>query len=225
MKLRSRVASLVSMFAVACSGGGSSGGNPLDGGSHAGPEGTGGAGESHDDLVVFTTKASSNGDLGGLDGADERCTTYAHAAGLSGTFRAWLSDSMTDAIDRVPEDGPWRILDRSGRQTDVAFADRDAWRGYPAVAIGNTEFGKALHEFSTSSSTGIPYTWTGTKLGGLRKGCHCNDWRSSDNHWVCDDGYGGVIGSRYDFGSDEGWTNYASNPCDTDGALLCFQVR
>jgi hypothetical protein len=185
-----------------------------------------GAGPSYSDLVVFTTKAVFDGDLGGLAGADAKCNTYAKAAGLSGTFRAWLSDSGTDAISRVPEGGPWRILDSDGRQSDVAFESKDAWTGYPKVSIVNTEFGKTLSELSSSTTTEIPYTWTGTELGGKQKGCHCLDWTSSKNYNSdCPSGeYGGVIGSRHAREGDEGWTDLASNPCDARSALLCYQL-
>ncbi len=166
------------------------------------------------------------GDLGGLSGADAQCNTYAKAAGLRGTFRAWLSDSQTDAISRVPEGGPWRILDKDGKQGSIAFETKESWEGYPKVAITNTEFGKTLSELSTSTTTSIPYTWTGTALGGKGKGCHCNDWTSSANpSRDCPAGeYGGVIGSRHASQADEGWTAFGSNPCDAPSALLCFQL-
>lgn len=178
----------------------------------------------YDDLVVFTSKATVNGDLGGLTGADDKCTTYAHAAGLSGTFRAWLSDTKTDAISRVPEGGPWRVLDASGRQADIAFADRQAWTGYPKVRLEATEFGKHLEDFGNSVSVEIPYTWTGTALGGKRAGCACADWTSSANGLICGADYGGVIGSRSADPSSEDWTKFSSDPCDTRASLLCFQI-
>lgn len=198
------------------------------GGAPAGDGGTGSTQETEafNDLVVFTTKASFAGDLGGIAGADEKCNTYATAAGLSGTFQAWLSDSSTDAISRVPEGGPWRVLDKkTGKQAAVAFANRDAWTGYPEVPLVNTEFGKELHDFSTGGTTEIPYTWTGTKLGGKKLGCHCEDWTTDKNFTSCGTSdYGGVIGSRGAGPSSEEWTNITSNPCDAKSSLLCYQV-
>lgn len=206
--------------ALGCSSTTSGTGTGTSGGVDGGDPGV-----TYNDLVVFTTKASSGGDLGGLAGADQKCTTYANAAGLKGKFRAWLSDTSTDAISRVPEGGPWRTLDKSGKQAAVAFADHDAWLGYPEVAIQNTEFGKQLSDFSTSGTTTIPYTWTGTKLGGKRAGCACEDWTSSANFVTCADAsYGGGIGSRGAGPANEDWTAFGDNPCDAPAALLCFQL-
>lgn len=233
--MRGRTAVVLSLFVVVGSLGSSGGtlgcsssvqGTPN--GNDAGvDDGNGNADPSvvYDDFVIFTTKATFEGDLGGIRGADEKCNTYAKAAGLPGTFQAWLSDSRTDAIDRVPEAGPWRVLDKNGKQAAIAFADRSSWEGYPEVYLDKTEFGKTLGELSTTSTTDIPYTWTGTKLGGAREGCHCLDWTSADNSTTCDDGsYGGVIGSRMEKSPEEAWTNVTSNPCDAKSALLCYQV-
>jgi hypothetical protein len=219
---------LSSLFAVffvaACSAGSTAIGVP---GPSAAPDG-GDAGatptEVHDDLVVFTSKASFDGNLGGLAGADEKCNTYAKAAGLAGTFRAWLSDSKTDAISRVPDGGPWRVLDRSGKQSAIAFQNRDGWTGYPQTKLYPTEFGKSIGDDSPGSTTSIPYTWTGTKLGGKKLGCACEDWTSSKNFVSCADSFGGAIGSREAPLSDEDWTYITDNPCDAPASLLCFQL-
>jgi len=43
--------------------------------------------------IVFATSTLQNGNLGGLAGADQICQEHADAAGLLGSFKAWLSDS------------------------------------------------------------------------------------------------------------------------------------
>jgi len=52
---------------------------------------------------VFVTSSSWNGNLGGLSGAGAKCQQAADAAGLGGTWVAWLSDSTYDAKDRIPD--------------------------------------------------------------------------------------------------------------------------
>lgn len=192
----------------------------------AGGTSGGNTGTVYSDLVVFTTKASFKGDLGGISGADAKCNTYAKAAGLTGKFQAWLSDSKTDAISRVPNAGPWRILDKEGKQSEIAFDNKEAWEGYPKVNVNNTEFGKTLSQLSTSTTTEIPYTWTGTQLGGKKKGCHCADWTSAANFTENCPGsdYGGLIGSREARKNDQEWTDYGSNPCNAESGILCYQV-
>src|SRR5438105_668310 len=49
---------------------------------------------------VFVTHATFRGDFGGESFADEQCNLAAWAAGLGGTWRAWLSTSSAAAIDR-----------------------------------------------------------------------------------------------------------------------------
>jgi len=42
---------------------------------------------------VFVTLSDYTGDLGGLEGADAICEAEADDAGLTGTYKAWLSDT------------------------------------------------------------------------------------------------------------------------------------
>ncbi len=62
--------------------------------------------------LVFVTYASYNGDLGGLDGADDKCQTEADAAGLPGVYKAWLSSSTRGPNVRFTRfTGPYRRVD------------------------------------------------------------------------------------------------------------------
>ena len=55
--------------------------------------------------TVFITSARYFGDMGGLSGADTICQNAATAAGLSGTWKAILSDSTTSAESRLNFNG------------------------------------------------------------------------------------------------------------------------
>ncbi len=48
--------------------------------------------------VVFVTSTIYSADLGGIVFADAECQARADAAGLSGVFRAWLSDGMDSPL-------------------------------------------------------------------------------------------------------------------------------
>src|SRR5262245_2730644 len=68
---------------------------------------------------IFVTSTPYTGDLKtngagmtGLHGADNLCGLAATAAGLGGTWTAWLSSSTVDAIDRINDVGPWYLVDR-----------------------------------------------------------------------------------------------------------------
>jgi hypothetical protein len=62
--------------------------------------------------VVFVTSTLYTGNLGGLSGADAKCQERASAAGLSGTFRAYLSDTTGSPSTRFNQQvGPYRRVD------------------------------------------------------------------------------------------------------------------
>ena len=51
--------------------------------------------------VVFVSSEKYSGNLGGLAGADAKCNNLAKAAGLTGTFKAWLSSATESAASRL----------------------------------------------------------------------------------------------------------------------------
>lgn len=53
--------------------------------------------------VVFVTSVATDGDLGGLAGADQLCDQLAGAGQLPGTYRAWLLHKKQSIVDRFPE--------------------------------------------------------------------------------------------------------------------------
>jgi hypothetical protein len=54
---------------------------------------------------VFITESSFNGNLEGLEGADKKCQEEAEKLGLKGTWKAFLGDDSTLAVDRLNLDG------------------------------------------------------------------------------------------------------------------------
>jgi hypothetical protein len=49
--------------------------------------------------LVFVTSNKHKGDMGGIAKADTICNNRASAAGLDGTFKAWLGDGVTGPVD------------------------------------------------------------------------------------------------------------------------------
>jgi hypothetical protein len=153
---------------------------------------------------VFVTSTGFAGNLNGLAGADAKCTATAAAAGLGGSFVAWLSDATTNAKDRVTGTGPWL---RVGT-TSVIFPDRASLITGPLVPVIVTEAGLA----ATGGSA-----WTGTKTDGTKAtGDNCNNWSS-----------GGTAAMTGSVASTSGWTESGQfNNClpTTTNRLYCFQV-
>ncbi len=52
------------------------------------------------ECTVFVTSTRHDGDLGGLEGADDICQELSRVAGLSGSFKAWLSDDSDSPSSR-----------------------------------------------------------------------------------------------------------------------------
>jgi hypothetical protein len=128
--------------------------------SHMGCSGAGSSGGKK----FFVSSATFSGALGGLAGADAKCNTAAQAASLPGTFIAWLSDSHTDAIQRVQDVGPWSLV-----VGPVVFNNKASLTTGPIAPPGQDEHGHPL----------LTRVWTGTAGGGVMGTSICNDWTSA----------------------------------------------
>lgn len=149
---------------------------------------------------VFVSSQKYNGNLGGLAGADAKCQALATAAGLTGTYKAWLSSANVDAISRI-FDGEYSLVDG----TVVANNRADLLDGSLWSAINKTE----LNTTSTSN------VWTGTKANGLKElGFVCNDWITISSN--------GKSGLANKF--DTTWTDNSIVPCSVTYSLYCFQT-
>jgi hypothetical protein len=157
-------------------------------------------------VQVFVTSDTFNGNLGGLDGADTKCTDAASAAGLGGNWTAWLSDNSTNAGTRIA-DGEYQLLDG----TVVANNLDD-------LTDGTLDAGINLDEEEIAVTTN-PDVWTGTDAGGthLAGFGDCTSWSTTDN------AVRGRIGrSTRD---DAFWTDVGGgNPCDSTRRLYCFSA-
>jgi hypothetical protein len=137
----------------------------------------------------------------GLEVADADCTTAGQMYG-GGQWRAWLSDSSMNAIDRLADVGPWYRLDQ---QTKV-FTNLSSVREGPLVPI----------EDSTDASAGIrSLFWSGTLLDGTSSGANCSDWSS----YV---GGGTATVGRTDT-AGAGWVDPTLLSCSKYLSLLCFE--
>jgi hypothetical protein len=129
------------------------------------------------EMIVFVTSTSYDGLLGGLYGADLKCQTQAVAAGLPGTYKAWLSDSTTDANQRLAHSTlPYVTVD------GVRIADN--WDDLVGSG-GEIENTLNITEYGVEVSAGAS-VWTATAYAGNKTGCDpaicggfCEDWTDS----------------------------------------------
>jgi hypothetical protein len=113
------------------------------------------------------------------------------------SFKAWLSDSTTDAVDRFSYDGPWirpdgvTIADSKADLTDGAL-----WTSISVDERGEYWLGHA--------------GWTGTSGVGVSTGHSCADWTSAS---------GADLGTQASVNAYDGrWTDY--NPTGCNGSYL-----
>lgn len=220
MRVKLLLMLLMSLSAVAaCSGGG------------------GGGGSSDPQLTVhkaFVTSVTGSGNLSawadangktGLAAADAVCQTRATAAGLSGTFVAWLSDSSNDAFCRIHGLSGKRAGDCGGLYDWTKPAG-------PWVRTDGVPFALAADQLIVKQTTYTParmdefgvelllnYTYfTGTSTGGaVFAGTTCGDWTDGTAATSGTTGYFQATGSS--------WTNSGTSPCsDTSNRLLCMQT-
>jgi hypothetical protein len=159
--------------------------------------------------IVFTTSQEFNGNLGGLVGADTKCSLAALAGGLPGFYKAWLSDSVTSAGNRLNHsNAPYVLPDRT---TVVANNWEDLTDGSLDHAIDRDEFGQQLINIGV---------WTNTSTDGTLFSTNANDnclnW---GDHFVS---FGRIgFGNR----TDGLWTIDVVDreSCDLPLRLYCFQ--
>ena len=159
---------------------------------------------------VFVTKAGFNGNLGGLTGADQKCQSAATAAGLGGTYAAWMSSSTTNALTRIGDVGPWYLVDGATK----VFDSKAAIASGPLVAID-------MYEDKTRVATTIE-TWVGTDNTGVvykdNDGAPvtCADWTDGS-----DTSSGSMGHVQASLASD--WTGGGTGRCDQAASLYCFE--
>jgi hypothetical protein len=121
--------------------------------------------------------AVNNAGLSALDVADQACAAEAAAAHLTGSFRAWLSTSTTDAISRIESNGPWySVMGLPGSQTVSRLFDDRAQLTKAMNCLG-------LYSNASGAvqSSGDIRVWTGTLANGQRSTFTCNDFTTNAN--------------------------------------------
>lgn len=164
--------------------------------------------------LAFLTAAGFTGDLGGLNGADAKCQAEAQAAGLSGTYMAWLStDAQSPSTRFTQSTGPYQRVDGATVAAD-----------WSALTSGTLE--KAIDLTATGEQNVNEFVWTFTHIDGTpardTDGDDCNGWITD-----AQEGTGSVGISS---GLDSIWTLFdPDDPPACDGEvtglprLYCFQ--
>lgn len=154
--------------------------------------------------IAFVTSTSHNGNLGGLAGADAICKARASAAGLAGSYRAWLSTSTTNAITRLGSARGWVRTD-----------------GKPLVdSLSDLTTGKLIHPLrydETGTDVGHVRVTTGTKPDGTVATSElCSNWTSATGTTYTTQGSSAGLAGMF--------TTIGGQLCSSAARLYCFGV-
>jgi hypothetical protein len=154
---------------------------------------------------VFVTSTFYNGNLGGISGADAKCQTRANAAGLSGTWMAWIGTSASNGAPKsrlAQWNTPFRRLDG----TLLANNWNDLVDGSLFAPINVTEFNQVASG---------QMAWTGSTANGSSWGSSGTDWTSSLT------GLLGTYGANIN--SNSTWTELGTDLCLNAKSLYCIE--
>ncbi len=159
---------------------------------------------------VFLSSTTTDGDIGGISGADSFCQSLAGSANLGGTWNAWLSDSTTSVSSRFTQSSdPYVFVDHI---TKVADNWSDLTDGTIDVAINRDENGNVI-------SLPLPYVWTNTNTDGTIDATDatnvCSDWSQPRQNRLAS------IGNYTAF--DSTWSMIGVSACGNQVRLYCFE--
>lgn len=119
--------------------------------------------------TIFVSTVGYRGNMGGIQGADDKCTSLAAAANIGGgQWIAILSSSMTSAKARLAQINDGEYWDMKGLK--IADNTADLFDGEIMYKLDTTEKGTVL--------TGK--VWSGTVMSGDASALTCLDWTSAD---------------------------------------------
>jgi hypothetical protein len=174
--------------------------------------------------IVFDTNATFIGNLtatagtngatytqtaSGVAGGNADCQAEAAAAGLPGTYKAWLSDSLGNSPAATFSQSTVPYVTPDPGFTQVASNWTQLTSGTLSAGIDYTAGGNFIEEGN--------YVWTGSNANGTPSTNNCNNWTSTSNNDIGDQG------NITDTGST--WSLSGNEPCGGDilDHLVCVQ--
>jgi len=165
--------------------------------------------------TIFVTSMAYDGDLGGLQGADQKCQALADASNSivpPGEYVALLSTSTVNANSRMPHSiGP--VIRPDGTLVAGNFAE--LFRAVSSESAGNLLGPPNIDELGVSVVGG--YAWTGSSPQGLMRPESCDDWASDS---ISDEGVSGIPATR-----NASWIAREAEPDTCNKALRLYCVE
>lgn len=163
--------------------------------------------------VVFVTEATFDGNLGGPEGADDKCQAEADAVGskVQGkVFKAWISGGLSDDFDGtgrvfIRYDLPYLKVD--GTQIATNYLD-----------LLDTDINSAIDVSAAGTGGIVNKVWTGIQEDGnfVPASETCSAWEDYKDGDVGQTGSSGA--------TDEDWTEeFPVVSCEGSHSLYCFE--
>jgi cysteine-rich repeat protein len=172
-------------------------------------------------FITSTNGPNNNGNLGGIGGADAHCQELAVAAGLGGTYMAWLtgSDPASAPATRFGSAGfaGWYLLPTeppvgvARGWEDLVSPNVDVPENYLQAAILADEAGVVINNANIWTNTGVD-------AAQAVPSANCGDWQTDDFEQFGSAG----LGTSDALGA--GWTTNKHYECNVGARLYCFQV-
>ncbi len=161
--------------------------------------------------TVFVSSSVHTGNLGGPDGADAICNNLAANAGLTGKFKAWLSNPSARFTH-----SPYPYKDVVG--ANVALNWSDLTDGTLGWGIWHDEQGNYVGTWTNEKDMGEE-VWTGTAPDGTPTGTSdCNNWTDANPWGTSDTALGMTIAD------DLRWTGPQTMEfCGAQHHIYCFE--
>lgn len=155
---------------------------------------------------IFSTANVYNGNFGGLAGADTVCQNEATALGYSGTWKAVLSSSTTNAKDRLTITYP---VVRASDGTLIAPSN--LWGGSISNIVTS---GPVSGVWTGSESSGTKYSsWGGGASTNAAN--YCNDWTDGTASYSAQYAYNNATSSQ--------WLSVDSTYCNASRPFYCLE--
>lgn len=152
--------------------------------------------------LVFVSITATDGAFGGAAAADGLCQSEASAAALGGTFKAWVSDGMTNPATRFTQATvPYKRID------GVTVAD-----DWTDLIDGTLDAPIDRDSLGTPTAAGV---WTGTATTGATGAFHCSSWTTAMPLPL------GTAGTTSSMGAQ--WTQQTFASCAELRRLYCFE--
>lgn len=171
--------------------------------------------------IVFTTlNKADDGDLGGTSSADAECAKQAKAAGMSGTFKAFLSSSKRDVKDLITGTNATSVavVNTKGQQLYSSWNAMFGSNGSPFGTTHVYSFDGTLLDENTGGGWYDARAWHGSDTSGKKTTNTCQDWSSASSSHV--GAHGELDLSNY-------WpvdTSTKTTACDEKLAVVCVQT-